>query len=361
MLDTLRSATRRRQLGVSGVLLAVSVLAACDKNEPTAPGLKPTTPSAYQSGGHIPVSGISLKVLDEKNAVVKYYGAEFEITGPFGSDKIVDDNGPDDTDFALGQIMVTGLVDGQYTICQMNSAQGFAIILGTQCVTGTLNPGGQLTASFFNPRPPYVQWNATDDVGNMVGGASSFTVKDSLGKGLTITDGDALSDSNPWAGGLQTSLSHPGTWTICEIVAPAGYLKPAGQPCATVVVNWGGIGWAGSFANNFPYSINWGVTEGVLDVNNNYVPLAGATFTVQYSRGLSKTTIVDNGPNDYDPRPGRVAMKLASAGIYTVCETQAPANHWLPKPPCQTTNVAYATPAFDGWFLTPPSQVIYVP
>ena len=46
MLNALLSTARRRQLGVCGALLAVSVLAACDKNEPTSPTVKPTTPSA---------------------------------------------------------------------------------------------------------------------------------------------------------------------------------------------------------------------------------------------------------------------------------------------------------------------------
>jgi hypothetical protein len=47
--------------------------------------------------------------------------------------------------------------------------------------------------------------------------------------------------------------------------------------------------------------------------------------------------------------------------VYTVCESQAPANHWLPKPPCQNVSVSYATPAFVGWFITPEAQVIYTP
>ena len=83
------------------------------------------------------------------------------------------------------------------------------------------------------------------------------------GTGWTVTDDDPMSDSSPQAGALQAIVSHPGTWTICENAAPAGYVKPAGQPCAKVVVNWGGIGWGGSFVNNLPYSMNWGVTEGV--------------------------------------------------------------------------------------------------
>ena len=50
-------------------------------------------------------------------------------------------------------------------------------------------------------------------------------------------------------------------------------------------------------------------------------------------------------------------MKLGGAGLYTVCEVQAPANHWLPKPPCQTVNVGFNSPAFVGWFITPQGQV----
>lgn len=356
MHNTLRSTARRRQLGVCGALLALSVLAACDKDEPTSPTAKPTAANA-SLGFQIPVTSISLTMVDQKNAVIKFGGAQFEISGPFGMKKTVDDNGPDDSDPTFGHILLSGLANGQYTICQVSAAQGFLILPESQCYTGYLNPGGQLTHTFFNPWPPALQWATTTDVGTLLGGGSSYTVKDSLGTSWTVTDNDPT-DSSPQDGALQAIVTHPGTWTICENAAPSGYVKPAGQPCANVVVNWGGIGWAGSFVNYLPYSLSWGVTDGVLDANNNYVPLAGATFTVAYQRGLSKTTIVDNGPNDYDPRPGRIAMKVGAAGSYTVCETQAPANHWLPQSPCQSIYVAYAMPAFVGWFITPQAQVL---
>jgi len=363
MLDTLLSTARRSQLVVCGALLAASALAACDKDQPTSPTAKPTTASALRGGiGQIPPATISWKVVDENNAIVKYPDAMFEVTGVFGYDQMFYDNSyPEDSDPAYGKVSLVGLAEGPYTVCQTGFAQGFGSpAAGAQCFSGYLNPGGQLTFTFFNPRPPYLQWAAVTDVGTLAGGGSAFTVKDSLGQGGAITD-NQWPDSDPWNGGLQRSLPHPGTWTVCQTSAPTGLVMPAGQPCHKVVINWGGIGSGGQFANYFPYSMNWGVTEGVVDANNNYVPLAGAKFTVQYQRSPNKTSIDDNGPNDYDPRPGRVAMKLGAAGTYTVCEVQAPANHWLPKPPCQSVNVKYAAPAFVGWFITPESQVIYIP
>ena len=362
MLDSLLS-TRRRQVGAYGALLAVSVLAACDKDQPTSPTPKPTTANALRGGiGQIPPATISWKVVDEKNAIVKYPDAMFEVTGPFGYDKLFYDNSyPEDSDQAYGKVSMVGMAEGQYKVCQTGFAQGFGSpAAGAECFSGYLNPGAQLSFTFFNPRPPYLQWATVTDVGTLTGPGSTYTVKDSLGGGWTITD-NQWPESSPQDGSLQKGLPHPGTWTVCQTVAATGYVLPAGQPCAKVVVQWGEIGWAGFFVNNLPYSANWGVTEGVVDANNNYAPLAGAKFTVQYQRSLNKTSIDDNGPNDYDPRPGRVAMKLGAAGTYTVCEVQAPANHWLPKPPCQTVNVKYATPAFVGWFITPESQVIYIP
>ncbi len=360
MFNTLLSPARRRQLGVYGVLLAASALAGCDKTEPTAPLMKPTSAPSKLAGGGIPLTLINIKMVDEKNNIVKFPGAYFEVFGPLGIHKWVDDGGVDDSDPNFGVIKIVGLVNGPYKMCEIMVAQGFSFPPDSNCVSGNLSPGGTLNVTVFNPRPPYLQWSSTNDAGALLGGGASFIVKDSLGTSWTVTD-DQPSDSQPWPGSLQTSVSHPGTWTICEISAVPGYLKPAGQPCSNVVVNWGTIGYGGSFANNLPYALNWGVTEGVLDANNDYVPLAGATFTVAFSRNLSKTTITDNGAGDYDPRPGRVALKVGGSGTYTVCEVTAPANHWLPKPPCQTTYVSYNSPSFVGWFLTPQSQVIYIP
>jgi hypothetical protein len=363
MFDTLLSTARRRQAGAVGALLAVSMLAACDKDQPTSPTAKPTTASALRGGiGQIPPATISWKIVDENNAIVKYPDAMFEVTGAFGYDHLFYDNSyPEDSDPAYGKVSLVGMAEGPYTVCQTGFAQGFGSpAAGAQCFSGYLSPGGQLAFTFFNPRPPYIQWSAVTNVGTLAGGGSAFTVKDSLGQGGAVTD-NQWPDSDPFDGGLQRGLPHPGTWTVCQTSAPTGLVMPAGQPCHKVVINWGGIGQGGQFANYFPYSMNWGVTEGVVDANNNYVPLAGAKFTVQYQRSLSKTSIDDNGPNDYDPRPGRVAMKLGAAGTYTVCEVQAPANHWLPKPPCQSVNVQYAAPAFVGWFITPEAQVIYIP
>ena len=94
---------------------------------------------------------------------------------------------------------------------------------------------------------------------------------------------------------------------------------PAGQPCHKVVINWGGIGSGGQFVNYFPYGMNWGVTEGVVDANNNYVPLAGAKFTVQYQRSLSKTPIDDNGPTDsLGARYRRCERSLSTATAATL-------------------------------------------
>jgi hypothetical protein len=364
MFDTLLSTARRRHLNLCGVLLAASALAACDKDQPTSPTPKPTTANALLGGiGQIPPAIISWKIVDENNAIVKYPDALFEVTGPFGYDKIFYDNQyPEDGDANLGQVKLIGLTDGQYKVCQVGFAQGFgAPAGGAECFSGYLNPGGQLSFTFFNPRPPYLQWTSVSNVGTLVTTTgSTFTVKDSVGQGWQVND-NQWPDTDPQTGALQKTLPHPGTWTVCEVVSPIGYLMAGWPACKQVVANWGQIAFAGQFVNNYPYSMNWGVTEGVVDANNNYVPLAGAKFTVQYQRSLSKTAIDDNGPNDYDPRPGRVAMKLGAAGVYTVCESQAPANHWLPKPPCQNVSVSYATPAFVGWFITPEAQVIYTP
>jgi len=230
MFDTLLSTARRRQAGAVGALLAVSMLAACDKDQPTSPTAKPTTASALRGGiGQIPPATISWKIVDENNAIVKYPDAMFEVTGAFGYDHLFYDNSyPEDSDPAYGKVSLVGMAEGPYTVCQTGFAQGFGSpAAGAQCFSGYLSPGGQLAFTFFNPRPPYIQWSAVTNVGTLAGGGSAFTVKDSLGQGGAVTD-NQWPDSDPFDGGLQRSLPHPGTWTICQTSAPTGLVMPAG-------------------------------------------------------------------------------------------------------------------------------------
>ena len=148
MTDILLSTARRRQLGVCGALLAVSVFAACDSNEPTSPAAttKATAASASR-GGQIQPAVISWKMLDEKNAVVKYDGAMFDVSGPYGYHKIFYDNSyPEDGDPALGQVKLVGMVDGQYKICQVDVAMGFTL------PTARTALAGPISAPFFLSR-----------------------------------------------------------------------------------------------------------------------------------------------------------------------------------------------------------------
>jgi hypothetical protein len=361
MFNSLPNFHRGRQLRLYGTLLAVSMLAACaDNDEPTSPMPKPTaTPKA--AVGRILTGTISWKMLDEKNAVVAHIGAEFMVSGPNGYSLWIADNDGSDGDLALGQVKLAGLHPGSYTVCELQPVQHY-IIVGPECVTVQLNIGGAVSLTFFNPYPAALQWGVTDEVGNYIGGGpgqgiATFTALDSLGNGFQMPDNSYL-DQDPFFGHFSRTLPHEGTYALCEVQAPVPWILPAGKICKTIVVKYGQIYPMGDFVNVLPYSANWGVTDGTKDANNNYIPLAGSKFTVAFQRGLSKISVDDNGQNDYDLRPGRVAVKLSSAGSYTVCAVQAPTGHWLPKPACTTINVASGVPSSAGWFVMPEAQVI---
>jgi len=116
MFNTVLSPARRRQLGVYGAFLLAGALAACDKTEATAPLMKPTDAPSKLAKGAIPPTVITLKMVDEKNNVVKFPGAYFEVFGPLGIHKYVDDNGTDDSDESFGVVKLVGLVNGLYKI-----------------------------------------------------------------------------------------------------------------------------------------------------------------------------------------------------------------------------------------------------
>ncbi len=66
-------------------------------------------------------------------------------------------------------------------------------------------------------------------------------------------------------------------------------------------------------------------------------------------------TIVDNGANDFDPRVGRLAIKLTGEGYYTICQTVMPAGYSAPSPSCKRVQVFEGEPTNADWFYNPPN------
>lgn len=349
MHTTLLSLPRRAALLSCGTFFAVTLITACESDRPLAPSKAVPAPAAQASPLYRGPS-LSWIILEENNARVPVAGSTFSVTGP----KVVVDNGAGDSNPNVGEVLMTGIAPGNYMVCQTAAAPGFMPQGNPPCLSTIVGSGAASVGPFFNPRPPKVVWGLTDEVGNYLAG-SQFGVADSLGT-FGVND-NGPHDTDPLTAMFGVKLWDDGEFTLCQKWAPPGFVLPAAEGCTKFLAHYGLTTQMGLRVNVRPYSANWGVTDGNLDASNNYVPLAGAKFKVTYPYGLGSINVDDNGQNDYDTRPGRLAVKLPASGSYLICETQAPPNHWIPQRSCATRTVAYAVPASAGWFVNYEAQV----
>jgi len=352
MRTTQLSLDRRGQLLTGGALIAMMLLAACDNDRPTAP-VTAAPASAVLGAALTRGQSLSWIVLEENNARVPLLGSKFTVTGPNSFKLTLTDNDANDRNANIGEFLVAPVGAGFYWVCQDASAPGFRMP-PVPCKSTTV-AGPTTIGPFFNPRYPRLIWEITDEVGNYIAG-TQFGIADSIGT-FGVND-NGPHDSNALAGVYDFRLLwRDGQLELCQKWTPAPFVLPAGGGCVKFLAHYGLTTDMGTIINVRPYSANWGVTDGNLDASNNYVPLAGAKFKVTFPFGLGSMQVVDDGVDDYDKRPGRIAVQLPAAGSYLICETQAPPNHWMSKRSCNTQNVAYAVPSAAGWFINPEAQV----
>jgi hypothetical protein len=204
-----------------------------------------------------------------------------------------------------------------------------------------------------------VFWNVVDYVPNYVGG-TVFQLEDSTNTLMTMFTDNASPDKDPGNGWLQINIPFDGTYSICSVTPPVGYVFAAANPgCTSFQVTQGS---ATVLANTIVTpiaSLNWRVTDGTSDANNQPTLLGPSTFTVTGGPNSIALTVVDNGQNDIDPTLGKLAVIVSGLGWYSICETVPPVGHWNAKPSCKRVWVASGVPGQGDYFTNPEAQVIY--
>jgi hypothetical protein len=155
--------------------------------------------------------------------------------------------------------------------------------------------------------------------------------------------------------GVITLKGVPVSWDlhVCQVLVPAGY-EIDHEPCQVAKIYTNSTTTLEFFSAPF-LSASW-------DVRNWYGWIMYPSgFTIQGPRGLSKTSIADNGPNDLDKRLGHLTFKFGVPGVWTLCQTLATAGHYIASPACRVVDDSNGRGVWAGTFVEPDAQVPNTP
>lgn len=358
MFSNLLSA-RHGALRLSSALVAASAfLAACDNdNQPVAPKAPPvaSAPVAGDPSLSPRVSGnIVIKLIDKNKNLISTGTAQLEITGPSNNTFWMYDNDASDSDSTTGQIVLKHLSTGTWKVCEVGPPNGYGVV-GSFCQTTDVYVGATSGLFYTNAPITILQWSVKDNGANLVGGATVTLDSNNVVIGQILDN--SQSDGDPAAGKFQLPIPYETNYRICFTTAPQGYvLYPGQQTCFSGAIKMGmGVVDFGTFVVAPNLSASWKVTDGTIDASGQPTLIGPAGFRLTF--GATSVDFADNGPADYDPVVGRIAVQLPFAGTYTICETVPPPNHWNANPACKQFTVASGVPVDLGYYVNYEQQV----
>lgn len=158
----------------------------------------------------------------------------------------------------------------------------------------------------------------------LIGGAKFSILGPRTSK--TVTDNDQ-SDTDPTWGKIKLVGLLPGTWNVCEIVTPVGYVLST-QSChqLTVYAN-------GTTTDEFTHLILPHMQFQVRNALNQAI--GGATFTIKDGTNTAIIVVKDNDAKDIATALGNFTVRLPAAGSYWVCPTTPPAGYAFGSTACK--------------------------
>jgi uncharacterized surface anchored protein len=351
--------TRARTIPALAVA-AVAAMAACQGDGPSAPPeVAKHAADGAASAVVRPGNGAIVWQLRENDIQTLLAGGQFHLSGPGNvSLNIVDNVLPADQDPTTGAFKVMGLLPGTYTLCEtipppkymlpqppMSPCQSVNVIYG----------GTTYIGSVYDRHIPLEAWSVVDPVGNLLGNAY-FQLHDSTNTVIASFWDNSAQDQNLTAGKFIVEIAVPGYYTLCEALAPSGYVPPA-QPCKKIYAAGGLTPYQlGNWVNTPIYSLYFNVTDTFAKA------LGGTSFVVkrQYYP-LQDIHVSDNIMPDRDPKTGKYFVVLPAAGWYVVCQTSAPYGYDPPtlNAGCYpiATSPLVGVPANAGTFIDTPWPV----
>ena len=158
----------------------------------------------------------------------------------------------------------------------------------------------------------------------LIGGAK-FTVTGSRMSKTVIDNGQ--NDGDLTWGRLKLVGLQPGTFNVCEQIAPVGYVLST-QAChlLTVYAN-------GTTTDEFTHLILPHVQFQVRNALNQAI--GGATFTIKDGTNTAIIVVKDNDAKDIATALGNFTVRLPAAGSYWVCPTTPPAGYAFGSTACK--------------------------
>jgi hypothetical protein len=171
-----------------------------------------------------------------------------------------------------------------------------------------------------------------------LGAQYTMTVAKSGGMTTFAVD-NGPGDTNSFIGVIVMLNVTPGSYTVCQTVAPSDFVLPSPKPCQSITVlpgtNTPGSAAHIQFTNLTVPHATWVAFDDL-----NWVNIAGVTFTGD--NGSGPVVIADNSPLDLDPTPGKFEMRVPNGNSFTVCPKATPPGYAFPAIPqgCVTKAVA---------------------
>jgi uncharacterized surface anchored protein len=234
----------------------------------------------------------------------------FMLTGPVNAGPICDNDANDESD-AIGQIVISGLPIGDYTVAQESAAEGFNPV-GPSLATVT---AGQTTiVDVLNETEP----PATGTIRITIQDAESALLTGACVTiaGTEICDNFA-GDENPADGVIELNGITVGTYVVENSAAPTGYLTAESQE-ATVTAD---------SAAELTFTLQAAPVEtGDLEIDLQTIdggtpdPAVACVIVAGGPLGDYFHLVCDNDANDADPAEGTILLRSLPVGVYSVSQ-----------------------------------------
>jgi hypothetical protein len=237
----------------------------------------------------------------------------------------------------------------------------------------TVNDGDIINCTFINVPLGSIEWEKRDESAagppHPLQGGATFTVGGVSGPFYCLNDltnpvmvvDNSPPDADPDPGQIKLNDVCPGTYTVTETVAPAGYARDddttrsvtVASPTLTQVIGTQGTDEDGntdeSDFHNHLGTLEWEKRNEALS-GPPHALQGGATFTVGGASGpffctgnaTNPVMVVDNSPPDADPDPGQIKLNNVCLGSYTVTETVPPPGYTLDDDTTRAVTVSSA-------------------